>query len=261
MHYDFVDQYRFRTSYVHRLDPRVKVSIALAFILVVSLTREGSWPVFAFFLVLLLVMTRASDLGISFTLRRSYIALPFVLAALAVPFTVPGPEVARLPGLEWTISTPGLIRFTSILIRSWLAVQIAILLIATTRFPDLLWALYALRFPRVLVATIGFMYRYIYVLADEALRLIRARTSRSARIPGAPRRSWVWHGKIAGSMVGSLFIRAMERSERVYAAMLARGYDGQMRLLQPFRMRSNDWLAIAVLMLLMASPLALDWMY
>lgn len=261
MHYDFADQYRSRSSRVHGLDPRVKVSGALAYILAVSLAQDGSWLVFGFFLSLMLVMTCASELGVTFTLRRSYIALPFVLAAIALPFTTPGPEAARLPALGWAITTPGLIRFTSILIRSWLAVQAAILLTATTRFPDLLWALHALRFPRLLVSTVGFMYRYIFVLADEALRLIRARASRSARVAGARRRSWIWHGRVAGSMVGSLFIRALERSERVYAAMLARGYDGTIRVPQTFRIRSVDWLAMTAIFLLLASPLMLDWMY
>jgi cobalt/nickel transport system permease protein len=261
LHFDLADQYRLRNSIVHRLDPRVKVGTALAYILVASLTREGAWLVFTSFFALLLLMTWASDLGLTFTLRRSYIAFPFVLAALALPFTTPGVEVARLPGLGWTISAPGLVRFFSILIRSWLAVQVAILLTATTRFSDLLWALHTLRFPRLLVSTIGFMYRYIFVLADEALRLMRARAARSARVAGAPRPSWMWQGKVAGSMVGSLFLRALERSERVYAAMLARGYDGQVRVLQPFRMRSLDWLVLAMLMVVLASPLALDWVY
>jgi cobalt/nickel transport system permease protein len=86
--------------------------------------------------------------------------------------------------------------------------------------------------PRLLVATVSFMYRYLFVIGEEALRLMRARDSRSARLPGQKGGdSLGWRAKVLGHMVGSLFLRTYERSERVYAAMLARGYDGEPRFL------------------------------
>lgn len=232
----------------------------IGYILAVSLTPEGTWWAFVFFFLVLFFAVYLSRLGALFTIHRSFIALPFILAALAVPFTTPGPILWRIPGLRWAISGPGLIRFLSILLRSWLAVQAAILLTAVTRFTDILWALGSLRFPRVLVSTIGFMYRYLFVLADEATRMMRARASRSARIPGTQRRSVLWQGRMAGAMVGSLFLRALERSERVYAAMLSRGYDGSMRSLTHFRMRPTDWLSLMAVVLLLIVPLSLDWL-
>jgi cobalt/nickel transport system permease protein len=83
-----------------------------------------------------------------------------------------------------------------------------------------------------MVAIISFMYRYLGVLGDEAQRMNRARASRSAARPG--RRaggSLLWRGRVTGAMVGSLFLRSYERSERVYSAMLARGFDGELRYL------------------------------
>ncbi len=59
-------------------------------------------------------------------------------------------------------------------------------------------------------------------------------------------------------MVGSLFLRALERSERVYAAMLSRGYDGHMRTTESFKMKGLDWLALAALVLLLAGPLSMN---
>jgi cobalt/nickel transport system permease protein len=132
-------------------------------------------------------------------------------------------------------------------VRTLLAVQAAVILTATTRFPDLIWALGSLRLPRPLVATIAFMYRYLFVLVDESLRMLRARTSRSAVRRGRRGPSVRWQARVAGGMVGSLFLRSLERSERVYAAMVSRGYDGQLRSLQRFRMTAQDWRALAVL--------------
>ena len=95
-------------------------------------------------------------------------------------------------------------------------------------------ALRALRLPRLLVAVIGLMWRYLFVLADEAGRLLRARAARS----GAPDRPGVrvggsigWRARVTGGMAGSLFLRSMERADRTYAAMAARGYDGETRSL------------------------------
>jgi cobalt/nickel transport system permease protein len=98
--------------------------------------------------------------------------------------------------------------------------------------------------PRLLVAIISFMYRYMFVLVDETMRLLRAREARSARL--STRKgggSLLWRARVAGNMVGQLFLRSYERSERIYNAMLARGYRGQMLTLNPHTMRSSDWLA------------------
>lgn len=255
MHYDFTDQYHYRPSVVHELDPRVKVVLALSTILTISLCAEGAWTAFGLVFLSLLFAGWTSQLGPLYAVRRSYIALPFMLAALAVPFTVPGEVLGKLPILGWRVSAPGLVRFFSVLMRSWLAVQVAILLTATTRFPDLLWAMGALRVPGALVSTVGFMYRYLFVLADEANRMLRARGARSVSTPEGQRPSVVWQGKVAGAMAGSLFLRALERSERIYNAMLARGYDGRMISIQSFHMRHRDWgvllVAAAILSLML----------
>jgi len=169
---------------------------------------------------------------------------------------VPGQTVYQTPFLGWTVSLEGLQRFLSLMLRSWVAVQAAILLTAVTPFPDILWALSSLRLPRLLVATIAFMFRYFFVLADETTRMLRARAARSARAAGGRRPAPLWQGRVAGNMVGSLFLRALERSERVHDAMLARGYSGQMPSLARRAMRLTDWLIVAAAVLTLAGLMA-----
>lgn len=260
MHIDLTDQYRHRPSPLHRVDPRVKIVAVLLYILVLGLTPSGAWLAFAGALALILGASAASRLGFLYAARRAFVALPFVLAALAVPFVTPGATLFSLPWVGWSVTTPGLIRFASILLRTWLAVQGAILLSATTRFHDLLWALGALRVPQPLVSTIGFMYRYLFVLADEALRMMRARSSRSARPEGSSRPPLLWAGRVTGSMVGSLLLRSLERSERVYAAMASRGYGGQIRPLARFRMQPADWAGLALALTALAVLLSVALM-
>jgi cobalt/nickel transport system permease protein len=253
------DRYRHGTSLVHRLDPRTKLLAAIIFILTVSLTPFGHFAAYALLLAYVLMAATLAGVGAGYVLRRSVVALPFALAAVALPFTVPGEPLATLPifgGIH--ISDAGTVRFVSILIKSSISVQMAILLVAVTSFPDLLWGLRALRVPEPLVAITGFMYRYLFVLLDEASRLLRARASRSASIDGQRSGgSLVWRGKVAGRMVGSLMLRSLERSERIYQAMTARGYTGEMRVLTIPRLRRED---AFVLCAVIASLLVVLWL-
>ena len=173
LHIDLADQHHHGSSLIHRLDPRVKVVGTLLFVLVASLVPASAWAAYALLFAGTLVVARLTGLGTAFALKRSYVALPFALAAITLPFTLPGAPLAHLGPLTLTVT--GTVRLASILIKSWLSVQAAILMTNTTAFPDLMWGLRTLRVPAALVAIVGFMYRYLFVLADEGLRLRRAR--------------------------------------------------------------------------------------
>jgi cobalt/nickel transport system permease protein len=249
MHFDAFDRYHETGSFLHHLDPRVKVVATVAFILSNALLPDGAWIAFGLSWLFLLLANYLSNLGIGFTFRRSLVALPFALIAATVLFTIPGNPLSTFHVLFWdiTITDAGLLRFVSILIRSWLSVQMAILLVAVVRFPDLIHALEHLRVPLILTTIIAFLYRYLFVLADEVFRLKRARDSRSAAVPG--KRSGggiVWRAGIAGHMAGQLFLRSYERSDRVYNAMLARGYAGYMETINPHELRRRDYLTAAL---------------
>jgi cobalt/nickel transport system permease protein len=243
----YLDPYRSRASVVHRFDPRVKVTLALAFILTVALTPSGAWPVYLLLFALDLAAAILSELGVRYVLKRALIALPFALAALPVLFSVAGTPLLHLNlgQLSLTVTREGAARFASIVLKSWLSVQMAVVLVSSTPFPALLAALRALKIPRLLVAIVGLMWRYLFVLVDEALRLLRARESRSAHPPESLGRrvggSLVWRARVAGGMVGNLFLRAFDRADRIYAAMLSRGYDGETRTLPLPPLHATEW--------------------
>lgn len=250
MHAHFLDPYQPRSSPIHALDPRVKFVLALAFIFTCALTPEGAWPVYILLFALVLSVELLSDLGVGYVLRRAALALPFVLAALPVIFSMPGVPLFRLPLGDWilTASQEGMVRFISVALKSWISVQAAIVLAASTSFPDLLLAIRAVRMPRLLVTVIGLMWRYLFVLVDEVLRLLRAWAARSgvSEQPGLKvGGSIAWRARVTGGMAGSLFLRAFERSDRIYMAMLARGYDGEVRALPLPSLRLQHWLAMA----------------
>jgi cobalt/nickel transport system permease protein len=264
LHANTFDRYHAGTSPVHRLDPRVKVVATVLFILSNVLLPDGAWLAFVLSLGVAVAASVAAELGPWYALRRSFVALPFALAAISAIFAIPGRPLFAWAVGPWDLvaTDAGLIRFASIVVRSWLSVQMAILLTATTTFPDLIHALRHLRVPQVLVAIISFMYRYLFVLVDETMRLLRARDARSAAPAGRGRSggSVAWRARVAGNMAGQLFLRSYERSDRVYNAMLSRGYVGQLLTLNPHVLRARDWAAgagfVAVLLVLQA----IGWM-
>lgn len=249
MHVHFLDPYRPRNSVIHRIDPRIKLVLAVAFILTNTLLPSGAWPFYILLFALIVSVEVLSDLGVGYVLKRSSLALPFILAALPLIFTVPGNPLFSLSIGPWQIqaSLQGLERFISISIKSWLSVQAAIILAASTSFPDLLVAMRALHVPQLLVSVFGLMWRYMFVLVDEASRLLRARSARSGQgdRPGIkPGGSISWRARVTGGMAGSLFLRAFERSDRIYMAMVSRGYDGEVRSLPLAEIQPTQWLVL-----------------
>src|SRR5574341_146919 len=233
MHFHFVDAYVDAGSRVHRMDPRLKLICAVALIILIGLTPFGSFGAYLGFFSLVMVLAIIAHLDPWRILKRSFVAAPFALAAVTLIFTIPGRQLGAVPVVGWAITEEGVIRFASIMFKSLISVQVGVLLMLTTHLTDMLWALSELHVPRILVAVISFMYRYIFLMADEAVRLTRARDSRSAMMGSSPAslQMVLFRARTTGRMIGNLFLRSFERSERVYQAMVSRGYQGVMKQL------------------------------
>lgn len=221
---------------------------AVATILAIALLPVAAYGALALAWLSIVLAALWARVGLLRTARAGLVALPFALAALPLVFTRGGESLGSfgLGPLALNISAEGLAAFSTIMLKSWLSVQVAVLLASTTPFHELVDALRELRLPRIMVAVIGFMYRYLGVLTDEAGRMNRARQARSAAAPqGRSGGSLRWRARVTGGMVGSLFIRSYERSERVFAAMQARGFETQMRHLAMRRVPAAELLLLA----------------
>lgn len=198
-----LDQYATLDSPVHQIDPRVKTVCFILFILAVVLTPPARFAAFFLYATLVVSVIFLSEVPVGFIVKRSLIIVPF----------------AVMIGLFNLFYKPPIV-FFNVLIKSWLSVLALITLSSTTDFPTLLKALEALKMPKLLTTIISFMYRYIFTLIDQVQKLERARLARSYGRRG------VYQMKAAGNMLGSLFVGTYERGERIYQAMLARGYHG-----------------------------------
>lgn len=237
MKHSFLDQYSDRDSLIHRLDPRTKLITTFVFILAVVLTPPDSWLAYALYFALVVTLLTLSRLPAFHVFKRSLVIIPFVLLiAIFIPFFKEGEVVGSFNIWQWQVSvtSSGLQILWNIMAKAWLSILSLILLTSTTKFSHLLKGLEQLRMPRVMVMLLSFMYRYLFVLVDEVMRLKQARDSRNF---GG---KWLWQIRTVGYMIGTLFIRSYERGERVYAAMVARGFDGHSRTLERLHFGQAD---------------------
>jgi cobalt/nickel transport system permease protein len=220
-------------------------------------TPPGRWQSFAGYFVLLAALLLLSRLPVRYVLKRSLVIIPFVvMIAVFIPFFKEGEVAGSYNIWLWEVSVTynGLLILWNVVIKAWLSVGFMILLTATTPLTHLLKGMEQLGLPRVLVMILSFMYRYIFVLVDEAIRMQRARDSRNF---GGKR---YWQIKTIGNMVGTLFLRSYERGERVYVAMLARGFEGQARILQRLNFGRGDVLFSIAFLLFLASISLVTWL-
>jgi len=210
---DYLDRYGRAGSVCHALPPRWKLFLSLAAIVLGMCIPPTHWPAHGSLLCVLFVALSLARIPFRFVARR---LSGFLVVALLFGITVPLSQGFRG---GWEIMAGIVLRGTE----SFLA---GLWLVNVIPFDQLLSTLRGLGAPAILLAILAFMYRFVFVLWDE---LDKMRTARRART--FERAGTLFRWKIAAQMIGMLVIRALGRSERVYGAMCARGWDGKLRTL------------------------------
>lgn len=219
-------------SWIHLLDPRAKTVTTLLFVFtVVSVDPYRIAQLLPFVLFPVATAARA-EIPPNAILARLLIPLPFILMVGILNPLLDRAPVAVIGPL---VVTGGVVTLLSLVIKGLLTVSAAILLAATTGMADIARGLGGLKVPRPLVIQLLFVHRYLSLLADEALRSVRARNLRSFGGRGEGISS-------VAPLLGTLLIRTFERSERIHRAMLSRGFDGEIRTLSARRLTGWDLL-------------------
>ncbi len=229
-HLGALDALAARDTPAGRLDARVKALATVAFVVTVASFGRGdalrllplaAWPV---------ALGALGDVPWRPVLLRVALASPFALGVAAFE-----PLLDRAPA--WTVGgltvSAGAVAFATILLKFALALSAALVLVATTGFDAVCAGLERLGTPRLLVAQLLLLYRYLFVLAEEAARLLRAHALRS---PDRPRPT----ARAAATLLGQLLVRTLARAERLHAAMRCRGFDGAVRLVRGARLSRAD---------------------
>ena len=237
-----IDRFADMKSPVHEWDPRMKIPALLIMAFTIGLLRDIR--VAAMALGFSVVLVAVSRISISFILHRlkwQFVFLaPFVIV---MPFTVPGRDIWTYSFLS--ISYEGLSLASLISIKAIAIVILLFPMFGTAPFHTSMKALQRLRFPVRFVQIILFTYRYIFVFFEEIRRMRNA-----ARTRGFEARTR-WHTfRTLGNFIGVLLVRSFERTERLYNAMISRGYRGKLITLSTFRMTFWDSIKGAVVMVI-----------
>jgi len=233
------------------LDPRIKtlglLSLILTAVFVKSLLALAGLFGCAVALALL------SRISLARLARQVWIAVLLFTGVLAAPavILVPGDVLVRVPLVDWAVTAQGLRSATFLVGRAETAASLALLVILTTPWPHVLKALRSLGVPAVLVVILGMTHRYIFLLLTSAVEMFEAHHSRlMGPMSGRERR------RLAAASAGVLLEKALHLSTEVHLAMIARGYRGEVHLLDDFRTRPADWLALTCFLLVAAAALA-----
>jgi cobalt ECF transporter T component CbiQ len=228
-------------GFLQRLDARVKVVGLVALTVAVTIVTSA-WTIAAI-LAFAVVLGWVSGLTPATLATRVWIGVFAFTAAIAAPalFLTPGDAVWHVPLGGWPVTAQGLRSATLLLLRVETTATLAFVLVSTTSWTRLLKALRVLRVPVVIVVVLGMTARYAILLLQAAHDMFDARRSRAAgRLAPADRR------RLATATAGVLLDRTLQLGHDVHLAMQARGFRGEVHVLDERRMHGRDWAALAV---------------
>lgn len=227
-----MDEYARQDTPVHRIDARVKAFTTIAFI--VTLMSFSRYEISALtpFFIYPFALISLGRIPPGFIFRKILVAAPFALViGVFNPFF--DRQTALLIGS--VPITGGWLSFASIMIRFGLTVGAALAMAACTGMDNLCGGLERIGLPRIFAAQLLFLYRYLFVVTDEGARMARSLELRSAG-PASPGL------RVYGSLVGHLFLRSLARAERIYQAMVARGFSGEIKTIRKTSFQPADWI-------------------
>jgi cobalt/nickel transport system permease protein len=237
----FTEELARQPGWLQRLDPRAKLLMFLVVIVAASATT--SLGVLVALYLAILAVAWASRLPFDFFVKRVWLGIPLFAGIVIIPslFMVPGPLLFEfnLGPIHLGVSATGVWGAVVFVARVGVNVSLAVMLVLTTPWADLLKSLHALKVPSVFVLVLSMTYRYIFLFLHTLNGMFEARKSRVvARLGGGEDRRWITRS------MGALMSRSFKMSNDIYAAMLARGFSGEIRAYSSYRMQVHDWLAL-----------------
>ena len=221
MHHVVIEKWSRGTSPLHVRDARVKVVLLLALLIALATTPQLSPAA---------ILCYAALVVAAVLLGRLPAASLWLRAAVVLPFSATFAAVSLLTG-----DAP---RAVSLLVKSYFSAAAVLVLVGTTPLPKLLRGLESLGAPRLLTLVVQFLYRYLFVISEQAQHM------RLAALCRGPGRHPLQFRAAAGA-IAVLFARSYGRAEGIHQAMLARGFSGHTQLLASTRAGARDALFLA----------------
>ena len=244
---DIIYNERFSTKdgFLQKIDPRIKFCSSLVLILT-AITVRNILPLIIL-LGILFVLTFKSKISLKYLILRTvYIPVFVAIIALPLPFITPGNTITSIGYNNYllNITFEGMNIAVQFTLRVWVCVAISVLLVLTTEFSNLIHVMEKFRIPKVFIMMLSITHRFIFLFTNESYRMVLAKEARIVN-----KESRLRSMKSLASMITTLFIRAYERGERVYIAMLSRGYQGRVRSLRTMKIAKQDLIFVSLIVL------------
>ncbi len=237
----FAEQVARSKGLLQSIDPRAKLT-SLGFLIVATVSVSRLWSLSALFCiaVVLALFSRISPLTLA---KRLWAPMLLFTGVIGVPalFLTPGEEIGRLPLLDWTITAQGARSAALLLLRTETASTFSLLLVLSSRWNELLRALRFFRVPTTLIVIAQMTQRYIFLLLETARNMFESRQTRLVgHLKGPDQR------RVAVATAGVLLDRSLQLTGEVHMAMRARGFRGEIHLLEDLEMKRSDWAGLAL---------------
>ncbi|MDP8234727.1 MAG: cobalt ECF transporter T component CbiQ [Candidatus Saelkia tenebricola] len=234
-----LDEFSEGHSFFHKMDPRVKFIVFIPLVFVIALSKNITAGAISLLLAVIFIFIAKTSLKA--LLKRLVVVNFFILFLwFTLPFSIQGKALFYLG--KYIFSFEGAIYVLSISLKANAIFLFTISILGTTEVFSLAHALLHLKFPKKLIELFFFFYRYISVLHKEYQRLFQAAKVRAFN-PRTNLRTY----RTYAYLLGMLFLRSYERSQRVYQALILRGFKGEFPLISHFQLRKQD-LVFAVFM-------------
>lgn len=209
-----LEQLSNKNTVIHKIHPMIKIIVTIVYI--VCLLMKNRYDLFglAVFLFYPIIVMALAEIPYKMIFKRTLVTLPFVFFAGIGSLIFDREEVILASGV---VVTTGVLAFFVLHVRTILSVSAVLLLVSTTKFSDLTKQLGRMHVPIFMIHLMEMIYRYISVLVEEASVMMTAYRLRNPQYKYP-------HIKHMGTFVGHLFLRSMDRAERIYCAMKCRGY-------------------------------------
>ncbi|MGH9502959.1 MAG: cobalt ECF transporter T component CbiQ [Terriglobales bacterium] len=240
-HAFYAEELAKKNGLLQKLNPRIKIVAILPLIVIAALARR-LWVIAALF-VLAVVIALLSNVPLRTLAKRVWLGVLTFTGFISLPalFLTPGQAIYILPVFDWTVTAQGLRAAIYLIMRAETAATFSVLLVLCTPWNDVLKALRVLRLPIVLVVILGMTYRYIFLLLRNAHDMFTSRKSRMVgRLGGREQR------RAATASTGVLMSKTLQLSGDVYLAMRARGFQGEVYVLDEFQTGWFDWVMLAL---------------
>ena len=221
MHHVVLERWSRLGSALHRRDPRAKIVALLIFLVIVATTHRAFLVAGAGYLATLVIALFWSRLPVPGALLRAGVVLPFTLVFAVITILYGDPQRAGI-----------------LVGKSYISALAVLALVSTTPLPQLLRGLEMLGVPRFLLMVAQFLYRYLFVISEEAQHM---RVAAASRGPSRRARQRARFQAAAGALA-VLFARSYARADAIHHAMAARGFQGRFRLVSVLRFTAADGL-------------------